>query len=267
MYTVFIFIYHVKSFHCKIVCKEKCYILTKHHLYRMVFKLCCCRSLLSRAASMCQLHHFCNQLLDRCQSILLLGPATMWLAKATLICMPAISVAGMLLSFQLFSLSWKLLKWTKQCFVHSVAMLHVTTFAKETSLVCCWAFGLAEPLSTAHVNVLWSCIAITCNYLIRYHCNWKTWFWVMWMINYFNRTSGSVVPIDWCDRMQSHLRSIILIKPLDWFSLLFVLIDCLNWSLWWDVIAIANCSDRSSWLIDLIDHRDQISQSRVWLVS
>jgi hypothetical protein len=72
---------------------------------RMVYKLLSHKGLLSQAAFVCE------HLLDRCSYImLLLDPATVWMAKkAKLVCMPAISVASMLLSFQLFSLSWKLL--------------------------------------------------------------------------------------------------------------------------------------------------------------
>ena len=47
-----------------------------------------------------------------------------------------------------------------------------------------------------------------------------------------------------------------------------VLIDYLEQSLWWDVIAVViDCSDRSSCSIALIDHCDQISQSLVQSVS
>ena len=167
----------------------------------MVFKFCCCRSLLSRAASMCQLHHFCKQLLDRCQSILLLGPATMRLAKATLICMPAISVAGMLLSFQLFSLSWKLLKWTKQCFVHSVAMLHVTTFAKKP------IWFVVERL--ASLNPCRQLVSMYCDLALRLLVT--IWYGIIAIERH---------DFEWCEW------SIILIEPLDRLSRLIGVIEC-----------------------------------------
>jgi hypothetical protein len=122
-------------------------------LFSVVFKLCCS-------------HKFDEMYCIHLQPPSLLQATAMQVVASTL----AIFVICILLSVQPFSISWKLLYWTRCRFVQNVVVYHTTISILKANLVNCCVFGLAEPslLLMVHQQLilmdasLWSCIVIAC---------------------------------------------------------------------------------------------------------
>jgi hypothetical protein len=132
---------------------------------------------------------WCSQKFNETYCICL-QPPSLLRATATqvIVSMLAIFTAGILLSVQPFSISWKLLYWTRWCFVQNVFVSHTTTLLSiwKTNLVNCRV--CLESLSTHRIR--W-CIESLC--WCRHHCDctlpplvpmqfnfhWKSWVSLM----------------------------------------------------------------------------------------